>query len=95
MHNQKASSSAPLNPIHDSETPQKTKTSATDSSKSTNRKNNILTDPAFLASSLKRPTLKSSSKPDLFRDGSLTSQLSTEKIRHKPQLISLHKVSTP
>ena len=41
------------------------------------------------------PNLKPSSKPDLIRDDSLTSQLSTENSQYKPQLTSLYIVSTP
>ena len=41
------------------------------------------------------PTRKLSSKPDLHRDDSLTSQLSTEKFQFKPELTSLYMVSTP
>ena len=41
------------------------------------------------------PTPRPSSKPDLNRNDSLTSQLSSEKIQFKPQLISPYMVSTP
>ena len=41
------------------------------------------------------PNLKISSKPDLHRDDSLTSQFSTEKFQFNPQLTSLYMVSTP
>ena len=41
------------------------------------------------------PTRKLSSTPDLRREDSLTSQLSTEKFQVKPQLTSLYMVSTP
>ena len=40
-------------------------------------------------------TLKPSSKPDLQRHDSSTSQLSTEKIQFKSQLTSINKLSTP
>ena len=40
------------------------------------------------------PTLKPLKKPDLNREDSVTSLLSTEKIQHTYQLISLYMVST-
>ena len=94
MENQEASSCAPSPVIHDSKAPQK-KNSAPDSSKSPKRKHKNWTDPAIANWNVLPPTLKSSLKPDLHRDDSLTSQLSTEKLQLKPQLILLYMVSTP
>ena len=56
---------------------------------------NILIDPAFPNLNLLPPTLRQSSKPDLIRDDSLTSELSTEKFQFKAQLTSHHMVPTP
>ena len=67
----------------------KNKISAADSLKSPKRNYIISTDSAFLNSNVMHPTLTPSSKPDLHRDESLTSQLSIEKIESKPQLTSL------
>ena len=39
--------------------------------------------------------LKPSTKPDFYGDDSLISQISTEKFKFKPELTSLHMVSTP
>ena len=63
--------------------------------KSSKNKYNILTDPAFLQSNAKPSTLNPSSQPDLQRDGSLTSQLSTEKFRFESQLTSLYVFPAP
>ena len=50
---------------------------------------------AFLTSNIMPPTPKSSSKPDINKDGSLAPQLSTKKLQFKHQLTSLYTISTP
>ena len=57
-------------------------------------KTKILRDPAFLTSNVMPPTLKPTSKPDLQRQDSKKSQLSTEKVQFKSQLMSLSVVSS-
>ena len=89
------SDSAPSTAIHDSKTPQKIKIPTPGSSKSAERKYNILIDPAFLTSSVVPPTLELSLKSHLHSGHSLTSQLSAGKIQFKPEATTLFKVSTP
>ena len=52
-------------------------------------------NPAFLVSNFMPPTVQPSSKSALNRDDSLTTQLSADKFRFKPQLPSLFMISTP
>ena len=95
MEIQEGSSRAPSTSKNDSEPPQKNQISELDSSLSTKKEYNYSTDRAFLTWNVMPPTLKSSSKTDLDRDDSLTSQLSTENFQFKPKLTPLYMVSTP
>ena len=67
------------------------------SSKSSKRQYYKLTDPTFITLNVLKnnPTLRLSSKHDLHRGDSLTSQLSTGNFHFKPQLTSLYMVLTP
>ena len=80
---------------NDSKNPKKNLNLDPDSSKSTMRKIINLKDSAFLNSKIMPPTLKPSRKPNLDRDDSWTSHLSTEKFQFRCHLTSLYMVSTP
>ena len=75
--------------------PTKNKFSAHDFSMSPKRNRHFLVDPAFSTWNAMLRTLKSSSKLDLHRNGSLTPQLLTEKLEFQPQLTSFYMVSKP